>query len=137
MIVLSVCVASIKTAFIQSGTCKRTVNIPVYDTKSIRKGANKCQQRNSKSNVATVNIVKDIAVPEIPEQAFPANIRTNATFTIILYKKVVSTLRKANLIPKSTSEVNVQKKAKVGLIIVSAVILIGCILALLIIGGVI
>lgn len=63
--------------FIRSGTCKRTVNIPVYATKSLREGAYTFQQRNHNSNVATANIVTDIAVPEIPGQAFPTNIRTN------------------------------------------------------------
>ncbi len=87
-----------------------------------------------------MGVPRDVVTAMLPTVFLPFNLLKagiNSTLAIILYKKVVSTLRKANLIPKSTNEVYVQKRAKVSLIVISAVILIGCVLALLIIGGVI
>lgn len=52
----------------------------------------------------------------------------NAAFAFLLYKPVVGALRKTNLIPKSNTE---KTKANIPMIIISALIIITCVLVIL------
>ncbi len=65
----------------------------------------------------------------------------NAAVIMLLYKPVVAALRRANLAPPSSSvelAAPAQKrKARVGVIIVSAVVLVSCVLVVLVLGNVI
>ena len=58
----------------------------------------------------------------------------NGSFTLILYKPLVTALRKSNLVP--TSESNVQSR-NIGIIMVSALVVVTCILLVLVMQGVI
>lgn len=61
----------------------------------------------------------------------------NAAITILIYKPIVNALRKANLIaPSSQNDAASKRSLNVGLIIVSLVIFITCILAFLVMQGI-
>ncbi len=58
----------------------------------------------------------------------------NAAITMLLYKPIVTTLRKSNLVPESVhgSQVN---RLNIGVMLVSALVLITCILLVLVLNG--
>ena len=61
----------------------------------------------------------------------------NAALTMLIYKPIVTALRKANLLaPSSSDAAPVQKKQHLGTILVSLLILITCILGFLVWQGV-
>ena len=61
----------------------------------------------------------------------------NGAITMLIYKPIVRALRNANLVPSSTSAYSPDAKKPVGALIVSAAVLITCILSALVLKGVI
>ena len=59
----------------------------------------------------------------------------NATITMLLYKPVVIALRRAGLVPEPENKVTTNKKANIGVILVSVFILITCIVFVLVLRG--
>jgi riboflavin transporter FmnP len=60
----------------------------------------------------------------------------NTAITILLYKPIVTTLRKSNLIPESV-EGNKSRKINLGVMLVAAVVLVTCTLIVLVLNGII
>jgi len=88
-----------------------------------------------------MGVPRPVVVSMLPTVFLPFNLLKaliNSTLTILLYKTVVKTLRKAKLIPQSDNvQANVQSRAKIVLVVVSGFVLVGSVLLLLILGGVI
>ena len=59
----------------------------------------------------------------------------NAAITMLLYKPVVLTLRRANLIPASTGSGQEKHKVNVGLLVFAAAVLVTCIIFVLVLSG--
>ena len=83
---------------------------------------------------------EEIVVPMLIPVFLPFNLGKyilNAALTMLIYKPIVTALRKANLLaPSSSDAAPVQKKQHLGTILVSLLILITCILGFLVWQGV-
>ena len=85
-----------------------------------------------------MNMDRAIIVPMLWSAFLPFNllkVTLNAALTMLIYKPVVGALRKANLIPPSTAALP-KAKRNLGVILVSACVLLTCILYLMASNGV-
>ena len=86
-----------------------------------------------------MNMPRAAVVPLLWSAFLPFNalkVTINASATMLIYKPIVRALRKANLIPPSTAGDTAAEKSRVGALIVSAAILITCVLYALVANGV-
>lgn len=81
-----------------------------------------------------MNVSRDIIVPLILPAFVPFNLikgALNASATLLLYKFVVSALRKANLLPKTENKTKKLSSTFIASILISVIIIASCVLAIL------
>lgn len=87
-----------------------------------------------------MGVPRQVVVSMLPTVFLPFNLLKgllNSALTLLLYKTIVKTLRKARLIPQGENTASVNKGTKTALLVISAFVLVGSALLLLILGGVI
>lgn len=87
-----------------------------------------------------MGISREAVASMLPTVFLPFNLLKagiNSTLTLILYKAVVTALRKAKLIPKGENEDSTKKGTTVGVIAISCFVLLTCVLILLAYNGII
>ncbi|MGI5930582.1 ECF transporter S component [Pseudoflavonifractor sp.] len=87
-----------------------------------------------------MNVPRDVVVAMLPTAFLPFNLvkaLMNGALTMLLYKPVVTALRKARLAPEHESTAQVQKRRTIGVSIVAVILLATAVLLGLVLAGVI
>ena len=87
-----------------------------------------------------MNVPRDVVVAMLPTAFLPFNLvkaLMNGALTMLLYKPVVTALRKARLVPEHESTAQVQKRRTMGVSIVAIILLATAVLLGLVLAGVI
>jgi riboflavin transporter FmnP len=90
--------------------------------------------------IYTPYISREQVVPLLWKAFLPFNaikVSINGAVTMLIYKPIVRALRRANLIPPSNTQQTPSAKAPIGALVISAGVLITCIVYVLVLNGVI